>query len=328
MGVTVLVAMGLLGWMIFKFGDAPARFFRPPQISVKFAGDRADGLGDGSAITYMGVSVGRVTKVKRVNDPVRIEVTADLDKEPALPGNLKGRIVFTSPLGGVSSLELVRDETKTEGSVMVDGAELRAEFLGSTFLPPEFAEAAKNIGDAVKAFNDSKMIESLKETVELTKKRIDETGKVIDGVASLVNDPKMRADLQQSLANVRTASDDAAAITNRVRLIADKMVATADRVDTVVGNAGEAIKTTEKQIDRIGGQMSEQLVRLGQLLDNVQSISSKIDKGTGTAGQLVNDPKLYQGLVDSTRELNLALSDVRRLVQQWEQEGVSLKLGK
>jgi hypothetical protein len=42
----------------------------------------------------------------------------------------------------------------------------------------------------------------------------------------------------------------------------------------------------------------------------------------------VNDPKLYQGLVDVTQQLNLTVTDLRRLVQQWEQEGVSLKLSK
>ena len=41
---------------------------------------------------------------------------------------------------------------------------------------------------------------------------------------------------------------------------------------------------------------------------------------------MVNDPKLYQSLVDSARELNLTIVDLRRLIDQWEQEGASIKL--
>jgi DNA-binding Lrp family transcriptional regulator len=40
----------------------------------------------------------------------------------------------------------------------------------------------------------------------------------------------------------------------------------------------------------------------------------------------VNDPRLYESLVETAKELNATVSDLRRLVNQWEQEGVSLKL--
>jgi len=42
----------------------------------------------------------------------------------------------------------------------------------------------------------------------------------------------------------------------------------------------------------------------------------------------VNDPKLYEAMVDTIQELNGTVKDLKRLVQQWEQEGVSLKMGK
>ena len=42
----------------------------------------------------------------------------------------------------------------------------------------------------------------------------------------------------------------------------------------------------------------------------------------------MNDPKLYQALVDSSRELNATIVDLKRLVEQWEQEGLHFKLAK
>jgi len=41
---------------------------------------------------------------------------------------------------------------------------------------------------------------------------------------------------------------------------------------------------------------------------------------------LVNDPRLYESLADTTRQLNATVSDLRRLLEQWEQEGVTMKL--
>jgi hypothetical protein len=63
-------------------------------------------------------------------------------------------------------------------------------------------------------------------------------------------------------------------------------------------------------------------------LDHIQSITTKIDAGKGTAGQFINDPKLYQSLVDSSQQLNATIADLKRLVEQWEQEGVYFKLSK
>ncbi len=72
--------------------------------------------------------------------------------------------------------------------------------------------------------------------------------------------------------------------------------------------------------------MGDRLTQIADLLSSVQSIAQKIDKGQGTAGQLVNDPKLYQALVDSSRELNATVTDLKRLIEQWEEEGVNLHL--
>jgi hypothetical protein len=68
------------------------------------------------------------------------------------------------------------------------------------------------------------------------------------------------------------------------------------------------------------------MLQVSKSLDSIQAITGKVNAGEGTAGMLVNDPKLYQSLVENSRELNLTITDLRRLVDQWEQEGVTLKL--
>ena len=43
---------------------------------------------------------------------------------------------------------------------------------------------------------------------------------------------------------------------------------------------------------------------------------------------LLNDPALYENLLDVSKEMKLTISDLKRLVEQWEQEGVPFKIGK
>lgn len=326
-GATVLAALIVLGWMIFKFGAEPAKFFKPPQLAVTFTSERGDGLGDGSNINYKGIQVGRVLKVRR--DPAQdiIVIDAVLDKEPPLPANLEADIVFGSPLGGVSSLELHITGPKPEG-VIADGAKLNARYLGSTFLPPEFAEVARNLNQTIREFNDLKLLASLKETVELTKQRINEAGQVIDGVSSLVNDPKLRDNLQGSMAAIRTTSENAREITERLKTLTERFASITDNTDKAVVKANETLTVTQKRIDELGASLGEQLITLGSVLKDLNSITSKVDKGQGTAGLLVNDPKLYEALVETMKKVDATMATVERLVEQWEQEGLHFKLGK
>lgn len=127
----------------------------------------------------------------------------------------------------------------------------------------------------------------------------------LDAINKVVADPKLRDDLAASVTNFRETTESAKRA--------------AANIEKASGEASVAI-------DQLSKQMTSRLEQLSTLLDNFNSISAKIDKGQGTAGKLVNDPKLYESLVDTSRELNATISDLKRLVEQWEQEGISFKM--
>ena len=58
------------------------------------------------------------------------------------------------------------------------------------------------------------------------------------------------------------------------------------------------------------------------------AVAGGADSAAGSAASFVNDPRLYESLVDTSRELNETVKTFKRLADQWEHEGVSLKLGK
>jgi phospholipid/cholesterol/gamma-HCH transport system substrate-binding protein len=98
-------------------------------------------------------------------------------------------------------------------------------------------------------------------------------------------------------------------------------------VDKLTTDASLTLTRTGTRVDELSKELGGRLEQLAVVLDRFQSVAGKIDKGEGTAGKLINDAKLYESLVDTSQELNLTIKDLRRLVEQWEQEGVTLKLG-
>ena len=101
-----------------------------------------------------------------------------------------------------------------------------------------------------------------------------------------------------------------------------------DNLDKLGNNANATLSKTQAHIDSLAKQMDDRMVQVARLLDQFQSIASKVEQGKGTASMLLNDTKLYDSLVDTSRELNVTITDLKLLVKQWTQEGVYIKLNK
>ena len=56
------------------------------------------------------------------------------------------------------------------------------------------------------------------------------------------------------------------------------------------------------------------------------TVSPLAAKAAGTAGKFLNDPQLYNELLESARQLNQTLSDVQTTIRQWREGGVPWKL--
>jgi uncharacterized phage infection (PIP) family protein YhgE len=197
------------------------------------------------------------------------------------------------------SLELVGDrpsEKQIEAKQEID-----AEYEGSSLLPKQVTQLAEEV-------RRQQLILHLDQTVLSIKEQSERAGKIFDSVQKLLGNDKLGNDLQDAMANIRSATESASRAGNNL--------------DKFTGNLQQvADKATDTMSDvRVAA------VKLGGVLDRLDSVATKVDQGKGTAGLLVNDGKLYQGLVDTSKDLNLTIKDLQRVILQWEQEGISLKL--
>ncbi len=270
--------------LLLKFSGNTVQLFRGgQQVTVEFRSDRADGLAEGAQVQYHGVSVGRITGIHRDSTSQDIIIEALIDNTPPLPGNVTGSIRTVSLVSGIAamSLDMPSSQTVPVGT-LTNGQKIAALYVGTSLIPPEFAEDLK-------------------------------------GVGGYVNDPKIGRDLRATLENIRHISE-------RIGAFSDRLDKIGDQAGTTITDAQTTIKNAQLEVTHLSRQVDDRMLQVDKLLDSVQSITAKVDAGKGTAALLVNDPKLYQTLVDASRQLNATIVDLKRLVEQWEQEGVSLKL--
>jgi phospholipid/cholesterol/gamma-HCH transport system substrate-binding protein len=340
-GLTVLTSLILLGWMILRFSDIPIRWITPQQIPIRLQTASAEGLGEGSSVMYMGMTVGRVMRLHQSPDQTSVIIDAVVDHEPPLPANVRG-VIRTQLLGGGSNinLELATPELLQPGAATTPatrpanvvpigqiqpGQLIPAIFLGIDFLPPAISQLASDLTltsaelrRTAQQVRDAKLVENLAAT-------IDKTGKTIDSINSLVSDKKIRQDIQDALANFREASQSAKQIGQDLQ----KLSATADkRLDELTTQGNKVLATAEKRIDEVATQLLNSLAKVDKSLDEFQTASRKLNDGNGSASKLLHDPALYENLLDTSRELKTTIQTFQRLAEQWEQEGVYLKMNK
>jgi phospholipid/cholesterol/gamma-HCH transport system substrate-binding protein len=302
--------MAVLGWMILQFGGSLATPFAPSQIHIRLIADNTDGLSEGSAVLYRGVAIGRVDRAY-LHDQNQVYVELSVDQNPPLPGNLKVIVRPNGLIGGGSSVVLSTLGDKPEGELK-DKSVLNAEYAPLDLLPPAFGDAATELTATVRQFRESNVISDADTTI----KRISALSDTLD---KIVGDVGSRGDLKATMENIHQISED-------VKRFSKRLDALGDTANSTLTQAHATIAKADSAVDSLSHQVGDRLAQMATLFEQLNSIMEKVNKGQGTAGQLVNDPRLYQGLVDTVGQIDAAVQDLKRLVEQWEQEGVGLHL--
>lgn len=321
-GIVVLIGLGLFVWLLLLFSGSAASLFVPKGLKVTLTTDRADGISDGSSIYFRGVQVGRVTAVQRAADNQNVVITADIDAKPPLPKNVEGIIRTSSALGTAAaiSLEIIGNESPSSES-LAGGEQLKARYVGLEFFPEEITGLAED-------FRRVQLAEHVNQTVVSFHEQAEKAGLVLQSLQKLISDPKLQDDIHTAADNIRMATVTANRIGAKLEKLSDKLDTTVDNANATMGDLRGTVSQTNAHIDTLSRQLADDVQKVGLVLDQAQQATAKVNNGNGTVGLLLNDPKLYNTLVDTSKSLSVTADSLQRLVQQWEQEGVSLKLAK
>ena len=280
-GLTVIVGLAGLSVMLLSFGGKTVGVLRRgDRVQIELISDRADGLAEGAQVLYRGVNVGRVASVRRESNNLDVVISALIAGD--LPENVTGSIRTVSLVSGISAIELRLvggPDAKPMGNLK-NGQQIRGRYVGADLIPPEIMAQFESLGVLIKGLNN------------------------------YVNDPGIHQDLQASINNfhqitdtLRRTSANIDRFSDRLDQIGVEASATLQDAHETVKDAHTTVKATQADVERITRQFDDRMLQLSKSLDNVQSITQKVNNGQGTAGLLLNDPKLYQSLVDNSKQL-------------------------
>jgi phospholipid/cholesterol/gamma-HCH transport system substrate-binding protein len=330
-GITVLVALALLGGMVLIFAGMPSLFKGGYVLRIHL--DASYDLAAGDSVYLSGIRVGTITDVGFANLQAPgegIVVTAKIDPDIRLPGNSKA-VVYTRGFTGKGYLQLnpegpypVDQQGHLVAFLPADGsAYLVGENLGSGLIPDEFRAALRNVADL--AGNLNRLIAPTPTTAAATgaasqaapartslSDTVAKLNRALDSITQVVGDPQNQQNIRSGLVNLSQAAQQASAAMESLKAFAEQ--------------ARQTAANSSGQIDTLMQRLIADAEGLARLMATLNQTAMKIDQGQGTAGKLLNDPQLYNNLSEATAQLNRLVLQMQLLIESWQKEGVGVKV--
>jgi len=331
-GLTVITALVLLASMIVLFTGLPTLFQRGYRIQIRLP-SRAE-TNPGDEIHISGEKVGRITGIDFTDpdDPYKgVTLTARINRNIRLPGNTAA-FVYKRPFVGGAYTEL-----KPEGTPATDQATGRplaflepdteivisGQVITPSMMPDDLEPALKGLAKLAENLNNliappppdrGATTAAAATTAPGTPlaRSISNLNAALGGLAKVFGDVENQANWKTSLANLGKATERADKAMEAMRRFADE----ARKTSTTAG----------KRIDQLTQKLIEDAEKISRLLATVNRAAMKLEAGEGTAGRLVNDPKLYNNLVELTQQMKVLLGELSQLVKTWKEKGVKIKM--
>ena len=294
-GIFVIVAVIAFFWLIFKFGDLPILVSEIKSFKIRVQFPTAPGVQKDTPVRFCGYQIGRVTDIKPP-DVLQDQNTKQWYHQTMVIiaidnqyNNIPNNIEVKLLSRGLGSsyIELKERETEEKGKFLVEGSLLQ----GSTGMSSEFFPEAMQ-----------KKLEELITGISALVKNSNE----------VVGNAENKENIKMTFANLAAASKEA-----NEAVLQLKEAAIAGR--TMLQNA-------DTRTEQLTTSLVTTSDKLGEAVTNFNSLLDKINNGQGTAGKLVNDGRLYEQLLEDSKQLNLVLLDLKSFVEQSKEKGIPLKL--
>ena len=362
-GLTVIMGLVLVAGIILVFTGLPGCLAQGYRIEVRM--DNSHGIIEGDIIHMRGIEVGRVTNIGFTEgDPESVTLIATIGDEYRLPANTRlviqganflGRPYLNlessgEPLIGPDGeplewippgaqiegifrqADMIPQEVKTQLSTIANLGEMigpaMQEFsalarnlnllLGGTPATPNGGQA--NGGNGNGNGNGQAPPES---PLQSTLAKFDT---VLTGMAAFFGNEQNQKNLSQALQGMADASSAAQKSFAQIDSLLSELKELAAQGQKTVASIGQTSDVAQEQVKRVAERMVTSVEQLSQVLQTLQLASRKLERGEGTAGKILNDPELYNNLVDAAGELNKLVTEMRGLVQEWKESGLGIKL--
>ncbi|PIB38774.1 MlaD family protein [Maribacter sp. 4G9] len=242
------------------------------------------GLQAGTAVSINGFGVGKVNDIKFKDAQGNLVVTFTVSSDFKFSKNSTVELYDTGIIGGKGlQITPVFDgaETVKSGDTLATETRPGLTELAQEKLTPLFRKFESAVSDA-----DSVLI-SVNEVL----------------------DSKTKKDLQTAINGL---SNLMASLNGSAKVLNDILANNEKKLDSSLTNFETLTYNFAKLSDTLNNAgLGRTFANLETTMSNLDKVISKIERGDGTLGKLMNDKELYSNLTDASKELDLLLQDFR-----------------
>jgi len=295
-GVFVIVAVVAFFWLVFKFGDLPGLVSEVRSYEVRIQFPSAPGVQRDTPVRFCGYQIGRVSEIrppdvlKDLNTGQYYHQTVvkiSIDNQfKDIPDVVEAKLM-TRGLGS-SYIELrVPPIDLRKGKFLVEGSLLQGTAgMTSEFFPEESQKKLDDLITGIAAF--------------------------VNNTNDIVGDAENKANIKAALANLAKASQQATEVMKELSEM------------SAVGKT--TLQNTDARMELLTSSLVGTSEKLSEVMKQLDTILTKVNSGDGTAGKLINDGRLYEQLLEDSKQLGLVLQDLKSFVDESKQKGVPIKL--
>lgn len=278
MGATVLAALVILVVGVAWLRDYQVRS-RSREWIVRFP--QTGGLGKSDEVHVNGIRKGAVSEMELVGDQVVVKLA--LDAEVLL--TLDSRVAIRNV--GMMGEKIIAVDLRTTGPPYTERDTIPGVFeLG-------MGEVMASMGNTVTSVTE------LATQLRDLSRSIDENGQ-----------------LTQTLANFRVTSEELRKVVteNRSALKStlDDFSAAARTAKGLTTDREAELRRTLDQFSQAAENMNRLSGRLDSLRGSIQTMTTKVERGQGSLGKLVNDDQLYKDVNTSVQSLKFLIEDIKK----------------
>ncbi len=257
-----------------------------------------NGLNPSNPIYINGVKVGQVGKVFF---------------DPGMKGDIIVQLVFTDkfPIPSNSTARIFSEDLMGSKAVEI--------LLGAG---PDMAQS----GDTLRTDIETSLKDAVNQQILPLKIKAEDLLSSIDTMVVAIKgvfNKDARDDLNASIKSIRNTFKNLESTTQNLDTLviteSNRLASILYNIDMITRNLNNNSQEINRVLDNLAtlsdtiarSNISGIIVNLDKTIGDLSLVMSRIEKGEGTLGMLINDDKLYKDLEKSASELNLLLEDIR-----------------
>lgn len=286
-GALTVIAVTLLV-LGFNFLKGKTLIRKTNLIYAKFS--NVGGLENSSPVKINGFKIGNVYEISAANESVsEVVVAINLEEKVQIPDNSMAAIL--NSITGTTSIQIARGDSKNFIKI--------GDTLSSNPNPDIISTLMNNLTPVMTSIKTT--VDSLQYTVQALNQILNTTTQ--NHIKELV------ANLNQSAKSLSVILDEKEGNLAKTLENAEQFSAQLNKETSSIHSIITNLKNTSEQL--AAANLKSSVDRINETLTDIQAILQKAKTKEGTLGLLLNDPKLYQHLQQTSRSLTILLDDIK-----------------